>query len=709
VLNFRYSKAKHLLMIDPGQESSMITDVASILKVCGIGHYLHFGDGQNTLVFELLKRSIDAYGLDQSAALVQKNQLQAPGHFAQGNFHQYPFDKEIFDTVIIGSEIVGFNTEETLNLLKTLYRATKRNLVLYFTPEILQAIGARPEGNRLFWEKLAIASGFRRHPREMLATPYQTLENEQVGMLTFFERIPEDALQKYPMQWLLDNRDLHMDMLREAGRRSDGHVCRYVLAASRIHAGDTVLDAACGLGYGTAVMAACSPGARFIGVDIDPLSADYANINFAALNPALSYQACDVTRLSFLTDHSVDVVISFETIEHLENYEPFLAEVKRVLKPDGRFIGSVPNLWCDETGKDPNPFHFHVFDWEKLNRDISQHFIVDGRWAQVAGGGFKLRNGQREMQRVPLQKPVNFDTEWWIFSANVDPRKAEQLPYTNPFHRDANTPTPDLVGFEKFYDNPWLYRVLVQQGIRLLDDNKLFTFCIDVANAARKGSADQGAALCVIGYRILESGNIQIADLEKFVKHVNDYEAAYDRQNRHAYRWNMSLHYVSARLLLAVGQRGDALNAFLACAALDPLVATPLLATKTISARFYAGIILIGNEDIDAARGQFQAGVKEAHRVMQGDWKNIIGDFEKPLTFGLAEAAEVLNIANQCVEALAALERQTSTPGYFWDRIHVKFFGLVEWNRGLEHENNLLRAQISQLVTRNQPQQVVIA
>ncbi|MDR3477833.1 MAG: methyltransferase domain-containing protein [Gammaproteobacteria bacterium] len=676
----------------------MITDVASILKVCGIGHYLHFGDGQQTLVFELIKRSIDAHGIDPSATLVQQNQSRAPGRFTQGNFQQYPFNKETFDTVIIGSEIVGFDTQETLSLLKNLYSTTKRNLVLYFTPDILQAIASRPEGYRLFWEKLAIAAGFRRHPREMLVTPYQALENESVGTLTFFERIPEAALQKFPMQWLLDNRDLHMDMLREAGRRSDGHVSRYVLAASRIHAGDTVLDAACGLGYGTAVLAACSEGARFIGVDIDPLSADYANMNFAANNPTLSYRACDVTQLTFIPDHSVDVVVSFETIEHLENYDLFLSEVKRVLKPDGRFIGSVPNLWCDETGKDPNPYHFHVFDWQKLHNDLNRYFIVDGRWAQTAGGGFKLRNGKREMQMIHLQQAVNFDTEWWIFSANMDPRKTKELAYTNPFHRHASTPAPDHVDFEKFYDNPWLYRVLVQQGIRLLDDNTLLTFCIEVANESRKGSADQGAALCVIGYRILESGHIQLEDLVKFAKHVNDYEAAHDPSNIHAYRWNLSLHYVSARLLLAIGQRDEALNAFLACAALDPTIATPLLATKTISSRFYAGIILVGNENIDAAREQFQLGIKEAHRVLQGDWKNIIGDFERPLTFGLAEAAEVLHTANQCAEALAALERQNTTPGYFWDHIHLKFFGLLEWNRGLENENNVLKNNLAYLL-----------
>ncbi|MGC5341134.1 class I SAM-dependent methyltransferase, partial [Escherichia coli] len=70
-------------------------------------------------------------------------------------------------------------------------------------------------------------------------------------------------------------------------------------------------------------------------------------------------------------DQSVDVFVSFETLEHVPDPERIISEVKRVLKPGGTFIGSVPNLWCDETGNDPSPFHFIVFDLPKLVSVVS--------------------------------------------------------------------------------------------------------------------------------------------------------------------------------------------------------------------------------------------------------------------------------------------------------------------------------------------------
>lgn len=681
----------------------MTTEVNSILKICGIGSYLHIGDSNNTPVFELLKRSIDAYGIDRSDVIISQHSQRAPGRFTIGSLSNYPFKPASFDTIIIGSELFNFDVHNLALAFKSLLTLARRNLVLYFPPQSLQFMSRNNIANRLLWEKLAIQAGFRRHPREMLVTPYDQLENESMGTLTFFERIPDAALERFSMQWLLENRDLHMDMLREAGRRSDGHVSRYFLATSKIDAGDTVLDAACGLGYGTAVMAACSPGARFIGVDLDPESIAYANANFASTNPAISYQPCDITNLSFIPDHSIDVVVTFETIEHIPDYNIFLAEIKRVLKPDGRVIGSVPNLWCDETGKDPNPYHFHVFDWEKLKNAVSQYFIVDGRWVQIAGGGYKVHHGKRQMYPLPLAYSHPIESEWWIFSAHADPRHAAATPYTNPFSKQAGAAIPAHVAFEKYYDNPWLYRTLVQQGVRIMDDDTLGQLCIDVANTARPGSADHGAALCVLAYRLLESGYSSQDSFMKIAGAINKFDEAYDRNNPHAQRWAISLHFVAARLLLAIGNRDDAYTTFLTCAAMDPLRFCPLLATKTVSSRMYAGLILVGNGKTAEAREQFQLGVTEAHRVMQGDWKNIIGDFEQPLLFALPEAADVLTLASQCAQAVNALDKHSSVPGYFWDRINLKFFGLVEWNRNLENENKKLRQELHMLAMSQVP------
>lgn len=676
----------------------MMADVEKILKVCGLGTYLHIGCGNGAIVFELLKRTADAYGMDSHEENVKINIERAPSRFCLGSLSNFPFDQGQIDTIIIGPEIFTFKPEHFSIVMESIRKLTNRHLVLYFPDGFLQNIPPeRQESNRLYWEKMAITAGFRRHPREMLAIPYESLENERLATLTFFEKVPESSHDHFPYSWLLQNRDLHMDMLREAGRRSDGHVSRYVIAAQQVRPGDVVLDAACGLGYGTAVLAACSNGAQFIGVDIDEESIAYANANYAVNHPAIKYHASDVTTMSFLPDHSVDMVVSFETIEHVPNYDIFLAEVARVLKPDGRFIGSVPNMWCDETGNDPNPYHFHVFDWNKLHQAISKYFIVDGRWAQNAGGGFRLREQSRAMQSVPLFQQNIPDTEWWLISACANPLSAQNTPYQNPYSRHHEHVLPTHTQFETYYDNPWLYRTMIQLGERIADSNILTAFCAQVASTAREGSADQGAALCVLGYQLLESGSVNLESVKRLIECINKFDQAYDPLNPHAWRWAISLHFIGGRLLLAIGNRDDALAAFLNCAAMDPVKLTPLLATKTISARMYAGLLYAGAHRYPEARQQFSMAIKDADRVMHEDWRTIVGDLDNPLPFGMQEAAEVLELTSQCVQALHALDRQDNSPGYFWERINIKRFGLVEWNKSLQRENDDLRRTIDHL------------
>jgi O-antigen biosynthesis protein len=138
------------------------------------------------------------------------------------------------------------------------------------------------------------------------------------------------------------------------------HLLRYA-ACTGIVRGKDVLDIACGEGYGSAMLA--KSAARVMGMDISAEAVEHA---------AATYE--DVATLRFETasakslhgaDESFDVVVSFETIEHLSeaDQERFMQEVRRVLRPDGLFIASTPNAKnYDETLEVPNPFHLHELD-----------------------------------------------------------------------------------------------------------------------------------------------------------------------------------------------------------------------------------------------------------------------------------------------------------------------------------------------------------
>ena len=72
-----------------------------------------------------------------------------------------------------------------------------------------------------------------------------------------------------------------MDMLRDTGPRADAHVSRYEFARALIRPGDRVLDASCGLGYGSALLAGGTLAEFVLGVDVDESAMHYATEHYA--------------------------------------------------------------------------------------------------------------------------------------------------------------------------------------------------------------------------------------------------------------------------------------------------------------------------------------------------------------------------------------------------------------------------------------------
>jgi SAM-dependent methyltransferase len=143
------------------------------------------------------------------------------------------------------------------------------------------------------------------------------------------------------------------------------HLARYWWA-SRLVKDRRVLDAGCGTGYGASAFA--EAGARaVVGVDLDE---DVLAEAQPAMHSVVELRRADIRHLPF-EDASFDVVVCFETLEHLETPDLALDEFARVLGQDGLLIVSSPNRSVYPPG---NPHHHHEYTPDELEGALAERF-----------------------------------------------------------------------------------------------------------------------------------------------------------------------------------------------------------------------------------------------------------------------------------------------------------------------------------------------
>ena len=130
------------------------------------------------------------------------------------------------------------------------------------------------------------------------------------------------------------------------------HLIRYAMAMN--YCGNMeILDVACGTGYGTKILNSVG---KAWGGDNDLESIKYAQETYGLEN----LQVIDLETQTILSvfNQKFDVIVSFETIEHLVNPKYFLKNVREALSEDGLFILSVPV-------QNRSPFHKHLYNYRQ--------------------------------------------------------------------------------------------------------------------------------------------------------------------------------------------------------------------------------------------------------------------------------------------------------------------------------------------------------
>ena len=144
------------------------------------------------------------------------------------------------------------------------------------------------------------------------------------------------------------------------------HIYRYAFAA-RLAPGKRVLDVACGAGYGSAALKAAG-AISVLGIDNSTEACAFARSTYGVDARVANAEALP------LSDGTFDLVVSFETIEHLTQPLRFLDECRRVLCPGGTLVLSTPNKACYNQITPNNPYHAHELEAAEFHNECRVRF-----------------------------------------------------------------------------------------------------------------------------------------------------------------------------------------------------------------------------------------------------------------------------------------------------------------------------------------------
>ena len=153
--------------------------------------------------------------------------------------------------------------------------------------------------------------------------------------------------------------------------------CGNPTALAQLNPGEVVLDLGSGGGIDVLLSAKrVGPTGKAYGLDMTDEMLALANENKRKAGAEnVEFLKGSITAVPITDDHSFDVIVCFEAIEHIEDHDQLLKEVKRLLKADGNFIVSTPNkLTYHDEARDENPFHVRELYFDDFQKLLTGYF-----------------------------------------------------------------------------------------------------------------------------------------------------------------------------------------------------------------------------------------------------------------------------------------------------------------------------------------------
>ena len=299
-----------------------------------------------------------------------------------------------FSLAIVCISAPDLGDEDARYLCAALRRATSTaylRITAGTNPGHLEDIGSRP-----WWERHAVASGFRRHPSVAHLVAYEQLDSRGITPWLLIEAVPQRS-------------ESPLDELRQITADADAAIWRYARAAHFVRRHDRVLDLDCGVGAGTAIVGPAALAASVVGFVRDQAALQYAKAHYGSGRGAVEFRVAQPTDISQCPDESIDVVLSCRPLPSTFWTADVIDEIRRVLTPGGRLICCV------------------------TEEDLAVRY-------QIAGGLLLEhvlgQSGARSESELPRWREVQIDNpherpgvDWWFFVAMKDPLSGTAATY----------------------------------------------------------------------------------------------------------------------------------------------------------------------------------------------------------------------------------------------------------------------------------------
>ncbi len=165
------------------------------------------------------------------------------------------------------------------------------------------------------------------------------------------------------------------------------HFHRYMWATGLVSA-KRVLDLGSGEGFGSALLAGRAQSVH--GIDVDERAVKHSQLNYQA--PNLAFQTGSALDLGGFGPGAFDAVVAFEVLEHIEDQERVLQQVRHALTDEGLLVISTPDrvMYSEVSGQD-DPDHERELTETELRQLLREYFATVSLWGQRTMTGSHVR------------------------------------------------------------------------------------------------------------------------------------------------------------------------------------------------------------------------------------------------------------------------------------------------------------------------------